>query len=131
MNFTKFFREKFNRKNATPSKVLDSYEGSEDLFISIRRAYIVAAALSSFFFGMTKLNDKPTIHKFPDNITHDSKENKKYFDNVFGKFVGRMVLQKVHDESYDGDDYVMNYGMCVFLFVLMQMKDTATETDGN
>ena len=81
---------------------------------------------------MTKLNDKPTIHKFPDNITHDSKENKKYFDNVFGKFVGRMVLQKVHDESYDGDDYVMNYGMCVFLFVLiMQMKDTATETDGN
>ena len=128
----KFFREKFNRKNATPSKVLDSYEGSEELFISMGRAYIVAAVLS--FFGMTKLDEKPTIHTFPDNIAHDSKENKKkYFDDVFGQFVDRMVLQKVHDELLDDDDYVMNYGLCViFLSVLiMQMKDTAAEADGH
>ena len=96
------------------------------------RAYIVAAVLS--FFGMTKLDEKPTIHTFPDNIAHDSKENKKkYFDDVFGQFVDRMVLQKVHDELLDDDDYVMNYGLCViFLSVLiMQMKDTAAEADGH
>lgn len=44
-----------------------------------------------------------------------------------------MVLQKVCDESHDDDDYVMNYGLCfIFLAILiLQMKDTAAEADGN
>lgn len=128
----KYFREKYNRKNATPAKVLDSYDGSEDLFLSVGKAYIVAAVFK--FFGMKKLDEKPTDHVFPDSITRASKESKKnYYDDVFGQFVDKMVLQKETDEPYDDEDYVMNYGLCfVFLSILMlQMKDTAKEADGS
>ena len=126
----KYFREKYNRKNVTPSKVLDSFEGSEELFLSIGRAYIIAAVLS--FFGMSDIDDAPTIHQFPDNISRDSMSSKKeYFDVVFGKFVDQFLLQKVDVDS-DDDDYVKNYALCfIFLAVLiMQMKDTAAEGDG-
>ena len=124
--------EKYNHRNATPGKVLDSFEGSEELFLSVGRAYIITAALC--FFGMQKLDDKPTINVFPDNIAHASKEAKtKYFDDAFGKFIDKFLLHKGNDESHGNEDYVKNYGLCViFLSILiMQMMDTAAEADGN
>lgn len=129
----KYFREKYNRQNATPKKVLDCYEGSEELFLSVGRAYIVVAALK--YFGMSKLDDKPTVHVFPKNIIKDTIEAKQqYFDKAFGEFVDMFILQKqLHAPSYDEEDYIMNYGMsCIFLtVVLLQLKDTAAEADGD
>lgn len=125
----KCFREKFNRKNATPSKVLDSYDGSEELFLSMGKAYIVTAAIK--FFGMTNLDDKPTIHCYPPNLAHKSTEEKhQYFDHVLTEFVDTYVLQKFVTNE---DDYVQNYGLCtIFLtLLLMQLKDTAKEGDGD
>ena len=93
----KYFREKYNR-NATPSKVLDSYEGSEELFLSVGKAYIITAVLN--VFGMSDLEDTLSLHKFPQNIARESTENKtKYFDDAFGRFIDKFLLQKVN--AYD------------------------------
>ena len=84
---------------------------------------------------MKGVNENPTIHEFSENIKGASKENKKkHHDDVFGQFVDSVVLQKMNrDESYDDDDHVKNYGLCfIFLSILLlQMKDTAAEADGN
>ena len=86
----KYFREKYNRRNATPSKVLDSYERSEELFLSVGKAYIVTAALN--FFGMSDLEERPSLDKFPENIAHETLENKKrFFDDAFGKFIDKFL----------------------------------------
>ena len=101
----KYFREKFNRRNATPAKVLDSFEGSEELFLSVGRAYIVTAALT--FFGMTSLEDVPSHHKFPSNISHQTEEDKRrYFDSVFEKFIDEYLLQKNATTNGEEEDYV-------------------------
>lgn len=88
----KYFREKYNRNDAKPKKVLDSYEGSEELFLSMGRAYIVAAALK--YFGMKQLDDKPTVHVLPKNTVYESVDKKQqYFNEAFGGFVDTFDLQ--------------------------------------
>lgn len=128
----KYFREKFNRRNATPAKVLDSFEGSEELFLSMGRAYIVVAVMK--FFGMATMEDCPTVNKFPNNISHGSVQKKKeYFDDTFAKLTDRLLSLK-DDEHHPPmvDDHIRNYATCsIFLTILiLQMKDTAREADG-
>ena len=128
----KYFREKYNRRNSTPSKVLDSYEGSEELFISVGRAYIVSAAIA--FFGMSTVDVMPVKNKFLPNIQQETLENrKKCFDDIFGRFIDEFLLQKNADvDGNEEDDFVTNYGLCfIFLTILLlQMKDTAAKADG-
>ena len=128
----KYFREKFNRRNATPAKVLDSFEGSEELFLSVGRAYIVTAALT--FFGMASLEDFPSHNKFPSNIAHQTEEDKKrYFDSAFQKFIDEYLLQKnATTNGEQEEDYVSNYALSyIFLTILiLQLKDTAAKADG-
>ena len=53
---------------------------------------------------------------------------------VFGGFIDTFVLQKQSGAyNHEEDDYIMNYGMsCIFLsVVLLQLKDTAAEADGD
>ena len=100
----KYLREKFNRRNATPAKVLDSFERSEELFLSVGRAYIVTAALT--FFGMASPEDVPSLYKFPSNIAHQTDEDKKrYFDSVFEKFMDEYLLQR-NVTANGKEDYV-------------------------
>ena len=126
----KYFREKYNRKNVTPAKVLDSYEGSEELFLSVGKAYIVSALLQ--FFGMTSVDDMPTKNTFLCNISRmNDTVKKEYFDNTIGKFVDTYVFQGL--PGNEGDDFVKNYALCfIYLtLVVLQMKDTAAEGDGD
>ena len=128
----KFFREKYNRCNATPSKVMDSFEGSEELFVSIGRAYITTAAMH--FFGMSNTDDVPTENKFPGNTSDaTSVEKETYFNDVFGKFIDEFLFQKnTNTGANEDEDYVQNYALChIFLTILiLQLKDTAAEADG-
>lgn len=126
----KYFREKYNRKNATPAKVLDSYEGSEELFLRVGKAYIVSALLH--FFGMRSVDDMPIKNTFLGNISRmDDTVKKDYFDNAIGKFVDSSVFQGL--SGNEGDDFVKNYALCfIYLtLVVLQMKDTAAEGDGD
>ena len=84
----KYFREKLNRKNVTPVKVVDSYQGSEELFISMGKGYIVSAALK--FFGMSSLDDTPA--DFPSSDDSDD-TIKAYFTSKMDSFVKLYVLK--------------------------------------
>ena len=123
----KYFRERYNRRNSTPAKVLDSFEGSEELFIGIGRAYIVTAALE--YFGMSSTDDAPTLNKMTANISQTEENKKKYFDDAFDGFINKYLFQKDDDND---DDYIRNYALCcIFLTILiLQMKDTSAEGDG-
>lgn len=73
--------------------MLDSYEWSEELFISVGRAYIVSAALA--FFGMSTVEDLLSKNTFPANIRQETLENKKKaFDDIFGRFMDEFLFRK-------------------------------------
>ena len=88
----KYFREKLNRKNVTPNKVLDSYDGGEELFVSVWKAYITVVLMN--FFKIESIDDHPTAHCFENNIIHKPYETRKqYFDDKIGNFVDNYIFQ--------------------------------------
>lgn len=117
----KFFREKYARKNVTPQKVLDSYEGCEQFFFSVGKAYILEGALE--FWGMSDIHSTPTKNTIPSNL-HSRKQKKEYFDGVVESFVKSYVVydpdnDKVQQDlpesssgSSDEPDRVRYYSTC-------------------
>ena len=108
----KFFREKYNRRNVTPEKVTDSYEGTEQFLLQIGKAYIIEAGLE--FWGMQKTDDCPTKNEPFPGIENEKKEEKlKYFHNVIGNFVDEYVLpvgdkEKLVGEEQSDDDQTLD-----------------------
>lgn len=62
-----------------------------------------------------------------------SQTKKKCFDDIFGRFIDEFLFQKHNNANAmnEGDDFV-THGLCfIFLTILLlQMKDTAAEADG-
>jgi hypothetical protein len=86
----KFFREKYNRRNVTPEKVTNSYEGSEQFLLSVGKAYILEAAME--FWGLQSVTDSPTKYVPPPGIIHMGEDSKlEYFNRVVGAFVDEFV----------------------------------------
>lgn len=65
----KYFREKFDRCNATPKKVLDSYEGSYELLLS--SAVISGAQIVNCYF------------RFLRNVMCQRQTHKTQFSNKY------------------------------------------------
>ena len=124
----KYFCERYDRKNVTPGKVIDSYEGSEELYESVGRAYIVVALMK--FFGMETVEDMPTKNFVGNGEKPSAEEAKSFFSQKFEEFIDKMFFQR----GYGGqnDDYVENYALSVIFctFILLELNDTAAEGDG-
>jgi len=80
-------------------------------------------------FGMSSLDDKPADlpdEKAPENV------KKEYLDNYLERFVRSYVTQSDYNND-TADDLKQNYAlMTIFLtMLLLQLKDTAAEADGD
>ena len=89
----KFCREKYDRINLTPKKVLDSYDGCEELFKSLGKAYTIAALMH--FFGMSDVSDYPTQNGFQSNIVHKTlAEKESFYRDKISQFVNEYIFQR-------------------------------------
>ena len=124
-----YFATKYDRKDYCPKKPLDSYEATEELFLSAGKAYILKALLD--YFGMLSVDDQPITNN-PEELKYKSiAEKNEYFRRVIGEFVDTYIFQRGRCPSHD--DYIQNYALLhAFLtMVLLQIKDTAAEGDGD
>lgn len=75
----------------TPEKVTNSYEGCEQLVLSVGRAYIIEAAME--FWGMADVHSKAEKNRPPENTTYRSNEIKRaFFDDAVGRFIDKFVM---------------------------------------
>ena len=71
------------RRNVT--RDVKHFEECEQLFLSVGRAYAVAAFLQ--FFGMSALDDSPSHNIPPYDVVQGNGDQKLYFDTILNKFV--------------------------------------------
>ena len=66
------------------------FEECEQLFLSVGRAYVVAAFLQ--FFGMSTLDDSPSHNIPPYDVVEGYGDQKLYFDTILNKFVEEYLM---------------------------------------
>ena len=107
-------------------------EGCEEFFISVGKSYIVTALMK--YFGMDDVDDYPTLNAFPPNMMHAQTDViQRYFDEKMNDFVNDYIFHRNQAPPIgDDEDYVKNYSllMLYLTIVLLQIKDTAAEGDG-
>lgn len=113
------------------------FEECEQLFISVGRAYTVAALLK--FFGMASVNESPKHHIPPYDVVHGEGDRKLYFNMVLEKFVSENLLPTANavqtDQVPDNQqpDRVKEYSICLlrFFFILADLKHAVRTGDGD
>ncbi len=131
----RFFREKLQHRNVT--KDIKHYEDCEQLFLSVGRAYTVAALLH--FFGMDSIDDPPQNHLCPFDVTNGDEDKQEYLDTVLDKFVDEYLLVKtqvdpdLNEVSDDHPDQVSEYSLCLlrFFFILECVRQAVKSGNGD
>ena len=108
------------RRNVT--RDVKHFEECEQLFLSVGRAYAVAAFLQ--FFGMSALDGSPSHNIAPYDVVQGNGDQKLYFDIILNKFVEEYLIPTTHDADSDEEpddqqpDRVREYSICLVRFCL-------------
>ena len=118
----RFFREKLQRRNVTID--VKHFEECEQLFITVGRAYTVAALIH--FFGMTTIDESPNRHPPPYDVVNGIGDKKLYFNEVLDKFVNNYLMQSPNEfvDNESPTDHVREYSLCLLklFFILSDYK---------
>ena len=114
------------------------YEECEQLFISVGRAYTVAALMQ--FFGTETIDDSPNCNIPPDDVQQGDGDKKLYFDTIMNKFVSEYIMPNQHAPDCDQPaeqqqpaDLVREYSLCLLrlFFILVDLKRAVRIGDGD
>ena len=113
------------------------YEECEQLFISVGRAYTVAALMK--FFGMEAKDDSPKCNIPPHDVVQGDGDKKLYFTTVMTKFVSEYLMPSQHAPDSDQlnehqqPDLVREYSLCLLrlYFILVDLKRAVRIGDGD
>lgn len=129
------YREKLQRRNVTQD--VKHFEECEQLFISVGRAYTVAALLQ--FFQIETTEGSPKCNIPPHDVLHGDGDKELYFNTVLDKFVEEYLIptpdanvpHPVADQQ--STDLVKEYSLCLlrYFFILTDVKDAVREGDGD
>ena len=113
------------------------YEECEQLFISVGRAYTVAALMQ--FFGMETIDDSPNCNIPPHDVLQGDGDKKLYLNTVMNKFVCEYLMPSQHAPDSDQPtenqqpDLIREYSLCLLrlFFILVDLKRAVRIGDGD
>ena len=128
----KYLREKYNRHNATPKKVLDSYEGSEEHFLSMGRGLHSGSCLEIFWNEATWRQTNCACFT-KRHCTWICWQETAIFQWAVWKICLHLCLTKQSNTADECEDHIIIYSLCsIFLtLILLQLKYVAVEALGD